>query len=72
MCGHSDEAPAAAVATPQATKAAPSAAAASPAKPPKPQSGPSPSAVPKADAGKRDVFTLGTAPPAILVVPDCV
>ncbi|BDA43654.1 hypothetical protein COCOBI_04-6670 [Coccomyxa sp. Obi] len=54
----SEEAPAAAVANPQATKAAPSAAAASPAKPPKPQSGTSPSAAPKAEAGKRDVFTL--------------
>ena len=67
MCrGHREDAPAAAVATPQATKAAPPAAAASPAKPPKPASGPSPSAAPRAEAGKRDVFTLGAAPPACL------
>lgn len=61
-CNSVDTKPASPVAQPQAMKAAPAAATASPAKP---SAGPSPSAErasAKAEANKRDVFTLGVSP----------
>jgi hypothetical protein len=55
----------AAVARPQAMRAASPSPAASPAKPPKAQAAAPASAAPKPEAGKRDVFTLGAPPSPI-------